>query len=197
MTTPGFTTEVRAVNRILQSIGERPVNNLADQSRLDVIQAVEVLNEVNVLTQSRGWWFNTEREITLAPDGDGVYQLPTDVIKTDLNRKSIGVGQEIFTQRGHKLFDQKTRLFTGHTADIIVDWVRLIPFDDMPENARLYVSRRAGVTYQGRNVGSPTLFEFTEKEAREAWGLLLQAELDDEDLTLENSPLLHAAVFRR
>lgn len=182
MATPATTqtTAVSAVNAMLESIGERPVNDIDNTQRLDVQTAVRCLNETNVLWQTRGWWFNREEEVTLSPNGDGEYDIPSNVVKIDPTYDSDWE----WVKRGNKLWNRDTQAFTGHTADLYVNYILLLDFDDCPESFKQYVARRAGVLFQSRKVGSPTLFEFTSEFANEAWAILQQEEVDNEDSNL-------------
>jgi hypothetical protein len=193
MVAPTQTYELEAVNLMLNSIGERPVNNLDSSQRLDVIRAMATLNETNLLVQSRGWWFNEETEYMITPDANGVYTLEQDFIKVDPSSDYI----RNFVMRGKVLYDTDTKTTTGHTDDLAVDFIRLLPFDDLPQTARLYIARRAGVIFQTRSVGSPTLFEFTERDAQEAWGLLVQEEIENVDTNITYSPEFLEVVWNR
>jgi hypothetical protein len=200
MAYPIQTTELSAVNTMLSSIGERPVNSLTAPQRLDVIRAVQTLNEVNVLVQTRGWWFNEEKNVTLSPNAAGEYEIEANAIKVDPTLKWV----DHFVVRGNKLYNTKTHSFTNvddigtlHTDDIKIDYIALQDFNDIPETARMYIARRAGVIYQTRSVGSPTLFEFTERDAQESWGSLLMEEVEHVDTNLTLAPGIFDAVWNR
>jgi hypothetical protein len=193
MSVPIQTNELEAVNMMLASIGERPINALDDNQRLDAIRAVATLNEINVLVQTRGWWFNNETQWSLSPNEDGEYVVPEGAIRVDPSDASI----RNFTQRGNRLYNTDTKLFTGNDSAILLDFVQLLPYDDCPESFKMYIARRAGVVYQSRSVGSPTLYEFTERDAQEAWGSLLMEEVDNVDTNLTFAPGIRDAVYRR
>ena len=193
MAPPELTTEQTAINLMLASIGERPVNNIGASQRLDVIRAVATLNEVSLLVQGRGWWFNEETEVVHSVNAEGEYVLDPHAVKVDASDKSITK----FVKRGTKLYNTVTRTTTGHTDDLELDYVLLLTFDDMPESAKLYIARRAGVIFQTRSVGSPTLFEFTERDAQEAWGALQMEELEHVDTNLTFAPGIVDAVWNR
>jgi hypothetical protein len=193
MANPTQTTELEAVNLMLASIGERPVNNIGTTQRLDVVRAEATLNEVNVQVQTRGWWFNCELEVTLSASVEGEYIIDKDIIKVDASNELTWQ----FAVRGSKLYDRATNLFTGHTEDLLVNYVRLLDYDDLPQSARLYIARRAGVIYQTRTVGSPTLFEFTNRDAQEAYGALQQEELEHDDVNITYAPGIRDVVYRR
>ena len=190
---PTLTTRVSAVNAMLASIGERPVNDIDNPSRLDVQRAVRALNQITVLAQTRGWWFNREEKVPLSPNAAGEYDVPKTVLKVDAYYKYIWQ----FVRRGNRLYNAETRLYTGNTEDLYVNWVVLLPFDDCPETFRAYVGRRAGMLFQAGAVGSPTLFEFTQVDVDEAWGFLQDEEMEQDDSNLTFSPELIDVVYRR
>jgi hypothetical protein len=190
---PEQTTEQTAITMMLSSIGEKPVNNIAASQRLDVMRAVATLNEINVLVQTRGWWFNEEVDVPHTPNAAGEYVLDPNIVKVDVSEKHV----RNFKKRGLKLYNTTTRTTTGHTADLNLDYILLLPFDDLPESAKLYIARRAGVIFQTRSVGSPILFEFTEQQAQEAWGLLQTEELEHVDTNLTFAPGIRDAVYNR
>jgi hypothetical protein len=187
------TTKLIAVNQMLAIIGERPVNSLGTTQRLDVLRAVSVLNEVNVMVQSRGWWFNSEVEVDLSPNADGEYDIPANVVKIDPWNDTVWE----FVQRGTRLYNREDRTFIGNTADLKVNWVVLLDFEDCPQTFKHYVAARAAVIYQARTIGSPTLNQFAEQQAQEAWALLQQEECDAEDINLTYSPGISKAVYNR
>jgi len=66
MATPSYatSTELDAVNSILMSVGESPVNTLDTQSP-EVVIAQSTLRQVCREIQSEGWSYNTEYEFPL------------------------------------------------------------------------------------------------------------------------------------
>ena len=62
------TTELEAVNTMLSTIGEAPVNSLTGSLPTDASMAKNILNEVNREVQSGGWKFNTSYKSTLSRD---------------------------------------------------------------------------------------------------------------------------------
>lgn len=61
-------TELEAVNEILASIGESPVNTIENPTNVDVINCLRILRNVNRRVQSKGWTFNKIDSYTLNPD---------------------------------------------------------------------------------------------------------------------------------
>ena len=55
--------EIDAVNRIFRLIGEPSISSLNDNSLSS--EAVKLLRDTSTELQGRGWWFNTEKDVTL------------------------------------------------------------------------------------------------------------------------------------
>ena len=171
------TTKLEAVNIILTSIGESPVNSLSS-GLVDAEMAETVLDAVNRDVQSQGWHFNTENEITLTPDiSTGYTYLPANCLRLDMSKDSA---DKDLVQRGAKLYDRK-----NHTYDIknkvSVDMVVLLPFEDIPESARRLINLRAARIFQDRAVGSTELHGFQERDEMLALVELKDAEADTAD----------------
>src|SRR3546814_20980574 len=64
-------TELEAVNEMLMSIGQAPVNTLNATGISDVNIARAELVKVSRRVQARGWNFNTDDAYKLSPDADG------------------------------------------------------------------------------------------------------------------------------
>ena len=56
------TTELQAVNTMLSTIGEAPVNSITGTTTVDVSVAKNILDETSMSIQSQGWNFNTNYE---------------------------------------------------------------------------------------------------------------------------------------
>ena len=70
------TTELEAINTMLSTIGESPVNTVEDTGNVDVVIARQILQTASREVQARGWHFNTEINYTITPDSDGYLVLP-------------------------------------------------------------------------------------------------------------------------
>ena len=68
MTVTTRTTELEAVNTILSTIGEAPLNSLTGSLPVDGTVAVNILSEITREVQSAGWHFNTHYKVTLTRD---------------------------------------------------------------------------------------------------------------------------------
>ena len=80
----GVSTELDAVNSILMSVGEIPVNTLAVQSP-EVVIALNTLRQVCREIQAEGWSYNTENEYPINLDTNNQCIIPNNVLQLDLN----------------------------------------------------------------------------------------------------------------
>ena len=90
MTKPSAMTELEAVNVLLTTIGEQPINSFSGNQTTDVTIARQVLTEVSREVQSQGWHFNTEPEVSLVPDSTNKHIIvPIDVARIDSKYKNV------------------------------------------------------------------------------------------------------------
>jgi hypothetical protein len=177
--TPPLLTELEAVNVMLSVIGEAPVNSLEGAATVDVIQAKTILSQVSREVQSVGWHFNTEREYPLLPDVNGHIQLAANMVFVDADTEpDVDVAQ-----RGNRLYDRKHHTFQFKQA-IKAEVIYLLPFEELPQVARQFITVRAARIFQDRMVGSETLHGFTEDDERKALTDLKELEGDSGDYTI-------------
>jgi hypothetical protein len=159
-----MTTELDAVNVMLATIGESPINSLdAAAGVVDAVTARSILSEVSVQVQEEGWHFNTDFEFVLTPASDGFIYVPGNAIEVDTSTYNRDYDVAI---RGNRLYDRKGKTYT-FTKDLKADLTILLEFNDLPQAARHYITVRSARIFQQRVVGSETLGNFTkEDEAR-------------------------------
>lgn len=158
------TTELEAINIMLTTIGEAPVNSVDESGLTDVGIARQVLKETSREVQARAWHFNTEVNYTLTPTHiDGFITIPFAVCRVDTVGKSICYDVVV---RNDRLYDRRGHTFVFKEA-LTVDMVVLLDWNDLPEPARIYITTRAAREFQRRMVGSGELEQFnSEKELR-------------------------------
>ena len=164
VTTP--TTELEAINTILSVIGESPISSLSEISSVaDAVTAQSILSEVSRQVQTKGWHFNTEKEFELSPD---VYSkeivVPTNALRID----TMGDSRDVdVVQRGQRLYDRTRHTYQFETS-LKCDIVIALPFTDLPQAARHYITIKAARIFQARTVGSEALYQFTSADERDA-----------------------------
>ena len=182
-------SKLDAVNLILADLGDRPVNSLSDQSRLDVTLAIQAIDASTRGVLALGWFFN-EEDATLTVDSDGHYNLPDDwaAVKYVSGGPTSGVnGPPRFVARGRRLYDtvNNTDIFLL-APSVTLHFARLLEFEDMPESAREYAYAVASVRNQTRALGSASVDPDLRQQAANALAVLRNEEVNQsvEDLTL-------------
>lgn len=168
------TTELEAINTILSVIGESPISSTSEISSVaDAVTAQSILSEVSRQVQTKGWHFNYDKQITLSPDAySGEITVPPNCLRVDTsgNDRDVDV-----VHRGTRLYDR-----TKHTYKIdkplVVDMIVLLPFTDLPQSARHYITIKAARIFQSRTVGSEALYQFTAIDEKDALVDLKKAE---------------------
>lgn len=143
-------TLTEAVNRMLEAIAESPISSLESSSGdADVASALRMLRWTSAQLQSRGWYFNTERNAPLIRNTAGEIPLPPNCHKVDTSGtfKSIEV-----TQRGTRLYNLDTRSYTFE-QDLVGDMVVMLDWDELPPHARELIAARAARQFQMDRLG--------------------------------------------
>ena len=161
------TTKLEAVNVMLTSIGEAPVNSLISGLE-DAELAETILENVNKETQSKGWIFNTDLKIKLTRNPtDNHIELPNNYIRVD-TRNTLRNSSKDIVERGRKLYDRIANSYT-FTSGVQVDAVVLLDFTDIPEVARRYITIRSARIFQDRVLSSPNIHGFQLVDEQQAY----------------------------
>lgn len=176
-----MTTKLQILNHMLAVIGEDPVSN-PESTLPSAITAREVLTDVNLEVQTRGWWFNKDYKLLLSPNGDGAIILPSNTIKVDPTDTA-----SYLVQRGTQLYDT-----LNHTFDIgesvYVDITLLLDVEMLPEAAATYVKRKAAYDFYVNDEGDEIKAGRLEKRMYLAWATLQQQQLQNSDVNARNRP---------
>lgn len=166
-------TELEAVNEMLMSIGQAPVNSLAVTGIRDVNIAKARLTSTTRRVLSRGFSFNTDENYDLTPDVDGIILIPNGTLKIE------AMSNDDLVQRRHAkgmaLYNRTDRTFVFPAA-VSVKIVWAFTFEDLPETARCYIATWAGRRFQSKVIGSPILDRYEEEDVMMAWMLLEREE---------------------
>ena len=176
--TVAATTELECINIMLAAIGEAPVNSLTGTVPVDVRIAQSTLIEVNKQVQSEGWSFNTEIDVTLTRDGSNNIPLGTDVLRVDAQTHDHPSIDAI--QRGLKLYDRKNNTFV-FDEDIRCTVVYFRSFDDLPEQARSYMTIKAARVFVDRLISDQSLRTYTQEDEIRARSVLMETDLSNAD----------------
>ena len=153
----GVSTELDAVNSILMSVGETPVNTLTVQSP-EVAIAQKTLRQVCREIQAEGWSYNTENEYPIELDTNNQCIIPNNVLQLDLNIFQHGKDYDVVRRSDNgvmKVYDKKGHTFTfENCSKLYFDIVWMLDFEDLPQAFKDYVTIRASRVASNRMVNS-------------------------------------------
>ena len=191
------TTELEAVNTMLTSIGEQPIQNLDDLAGLtDASIARLILSNVSRAVQSRGWVFNTDLDKVMKPDQYGEILLNDTILRVDTTTRMRDPDNDII-ERGRRLYDrQKNTDKFDEGTEIKCNLIIHLNFKDLPEPARRYISIRAARIFHDRVVGSGELHRFYQEDELQAWSTLIEYEGDTADYNIFDNYDVYRVVDR-
>lgn len=162
------TSKLEAINTMLTSVGESPVNTLTNPG-VDVQIAINILEEVDRETQNIGWFFNRGQR-SFTPSSDNTITMPSDILRF------YGIKGTQYTLKSGKLFDfeNNTNEFTSSVTLIVVE---MQDFDDLPEAAKRFITLRASRIYADRVLGDGGTSSFTRQDENSAWQGLRKEQL--------------------
>lgn len=173
------TTEIEAINEMLNAIGEGAVSSI-DTGNSDVVQASELLRRHSRRLQSNGWWFNTNYSLRLSPDTNGYINLPSNCLKVDATDDDR---YEPIVMRGERLFNLKTNSYVFDKA-LSVDMVVGLEWEELPQIVRDYIVASAGLEFVDTEIGSEVRHAFTEKRRNEAFIVMRSTETENGDYNM-------------
>lgn len=185
LSTISLDTELSAVNSILGSIGQAPVNSL-NHTNPEIALLHNILREVNIDVQNEGWSFNTEYNLKQSPNIDGHFIVSPNVIRYDVTD-----GQNIKTtdvvKRNGRLYDKynHTDVFT---TDLYLDVVTLYEFNDLPSVFQRYITHRASGRAAAQLVANPQLVELLATQEAQSRAACIEYECDQGDHTFMGWP---------
>ena len=188
MTTQTRTTELEAVNTILSTIGEAPLNTLSGSLPVDGTIAKNVLSEVAREVQSQGWHFNTHINVTLTRNTDNKIPLATNVVRVEIDPRKYSKGDYNIVQRDTFLYNlaKNEETFDRDFENATV--VYLLPFNEIPEQAKRYITIRSARIFHDRTLGANTLHKFSQEDETKALSILKQAESLTGDYSIFDTP---------
>ena len=172
METP--TTKLEAINEMLAVIGESPLNTLNEPGMVDSHLAIALLDGVSRALQMKGWHFNTRKDVELSIDGGGLINLPANLLDIRPASTSTGANRN-FTPRNGKLYDldNGTNVFTKAVKLTLISY---LPFEDLSEPARYFITIRAARRFQDRMLGSNDVARFIQRDELEAQAAFRQSD---------------------
>lgn len=183
-----LTTELDAVNLMLESIGETPVSTLDDTGLADVAIAIRTLKTTSREVQTEGWHFNQESDVECIPDGDGFITFGQNILRATPTYKDVNVAL-----RGVRLYDLDNRTYV-FTNSVYMDTVTFLTWDELPDSARNYIAVKAARKFAAKVFQSDTIVQgFTAEDEKDARRILDEYEGD----TARYNMLKHSPAMLR
>ena len=181
------TTHLEAINTMLSTIGEAPVNSLTGSLPTDASMAKNILDEVNREVQSGGWKFNTSYKATLSRDTNNKIPVANDVMHIELNPLLESKSSNDPVIRGSFLYNLAKETFIFDKDFENVQIVHLLDFEQIPEQARRYITIRASRIFHDRTLGANALHRFSRQDELVSLSILKQSEASVADHSIFNS----------
>lgn len=165
MTTTTLTSELEAINTILEACDEAPVTSLALSGLYPLDKAKRALTEASRAVQTSGWQFNTEAGYLVTLAGDLSATLPDNTL--DFAPDKAAAPTMSLVLRGTRLYDRKAHSYilkSAPTGTLVV----LLGWDELPQPARQYITIRAASTMQGRSSVSDSTYRYTQEDEQDA-----------------------------
>ena len=188
------TTELQAVNIMLTTIGEAPVNAITGTTSVDVSVAKNILDETSMSIQTQGWNFNTVYDKKLNKDIDNKVPLPSNCVQADANKDDRHLNLII---RGGYLYDVENDTDVFSATVPLVDLVLVQQFEDLPEYARRYITMKAARRFASRFIGEEALVTLTMQDENEAMIAFKQADSRSEDNNILTSDANTYSIVNR
>lgn len=182
-----------AVNSCLGAIGEAPVTSLTGDIPSDAQTAENLLMQELRAVQLEGWWFSAAGETSLPLTTDFRCPLPANTMDVEVvDQRLLG---KIGIQRGNYLFNVSEQSFVwSDLGSIKVRIALVLDFEELPEVARQYVTKRAARLLYERTIGSGPEVSLRVQEEFKAHGDLNRAHHKNLNSTILNrSDMYHMA----
>ena len=188
----GASTELDAVNSILMSVGESPVNTLSVQSP-EVVIAQKTLQQVCREILAEGWKFNTETQYPITLDANDHAIIPANVLQIDLNRFRHPDAYDTVrksdsgTMKLYDLHEHSFKFENSTGGKIYVDIIWMIEFGDIPQVFRDYITVRAARIASNRMVNNPEAAELIAQDEAQARATALEYDTNQGDYNIFNN----------
>jgi hypothetical protein len=179
-------TELKAVNMMLEVIGEQPISNLEISGVADVAIARRTLEEESRAVQEMGWFFNTDDAVTFYPDTEGNINLGSNILRAVITYPD----DSEYIIRGARLYNKSNRTFVFSEC-ATVNITTFLPWDELPSTARTYIAVRSCRKFQQKVFGDEAVEKYTELDESIALSSLKDFEADSGNYNiLKNSEAL-------
>lgn len=183
-------TKLDAVNEICGAMGEAPVDTLENSENVDTINAVRMLEAETRAIQVMGWTFNTINPFILIPDEHSKRILWDDaILSIQFDDKRI------VRKRDEWLYDV-TNNTDRFDAPLTAKVIQYVPFEEMPQVFRQYITVRTANHFIARYLGDPTIMQELQKEEAQAYMQMMENEITLEQSNILQNPAIQTYMNR-
>lgn len=191
-------TKLQAVNDILWTIGELPVQSL-ESGLGDAEIAESMLDRVSREVQLKGWQVNSKFATELTLNNDSQFALPVNVLRVDTSNprailqsgtpppsRHVNAGMRRAADDSKWLMfdiDNDSETWTTPTT-ITVDMVQLFEFANLTPALQMFIWTAAAHRFQKGAMGSKVLQQYTAEDVFNAETQAVQEDSMNEDLNL-------------
>lgn len=174
-------TRLSIINSMLRANGVDAVTS-DDSTHPDVESCIPTLDDADIEMQSRGWWFNTDWQLSILPSVTGEIILPANVLKADPCDRTLP-----YVRRGLKLYDPLNHTFAIGTT-VSVDLVTRLEISDLPDTAGVYLRALAVHKFYVADDGDTQKAAEYLRDRNTAFAELRREHLAALDLNIRRSP---------
>lgn len=177
-------TTIDAVNRVLSSIGDSPVNTIEKPKNVNVINAIRILNQISRQEQAKGWSFNINKKYVLNADSE------TNMITWSSFYLNLKGSNGSLVKKGDFVYNFNTQSFF-FPSSVTVEATLLLPLDELPEPMRTFIIDKASVDFQVKYLGDPNLTQMLMQVLKESNKTLNEYEIENTDANiLQNADVM-------
>lgn len=163
------TTEMEAINTILGAIGADPINNMEEETDVDVANAKRMLQTTSRNIQRKGWDFN-RTSYTFTPD------TRTQRIRWNGAILAYEFQGGLYTVRDGCLYDMTRQSFT-FTAPVEGIVTVALDFSDLPDCFRNYITLKTALDFQMQYLGDANVSAVLDAQVKDAYADLVDYDL--------------------
>lgn len=177
-------TKLEAINEIIGTLGEAPVNTLVEPENVDVMNAIRMLESVTTSILARGWTFNTLRNYAMVPDSNTKrIHWNNNILQMSLSDKRV------MRNRGGLLYDV-TNNTEEFDATVEAEVIVLVPFEELPQAFRNYITIRTSRLFNARYLGDEVMLRELQQEESQAYMEAMEYEIGLEKNSMLSNPVI-------
>jgi hypothetical protein len=175
-----------AVNSVLGSIGQAPVQRL-EYKNPEISFVANILKEVNSDVQNEGWVFNREDCVEFLPsNNDNEIPIPESILRLDISEGQTYRTTDVVRRQG-KLYDKLSHSYS-FPRPVKCDVVYLLPFEDLPNVFKRYITYRASVRAASQLTSNAQLAQLLSSQEAYSRAACMEYECNQGDYTFFGTP---------